>query len=220
MAGVPSILFRRPMHAVEELTAPECFPDLHLDRIVDAIVPGNSDHPLERFFYAPRYDVAEVNFRHEVFRDLERDENRQPIQAFVDGMRTVRDLLQTASKIWHPLQKQGWFVHAVHAYCNALVSLDTDLTGLDVSSHGLRDIADYVADYVDGDGFRRLVDETDTVRAELGKIRYTVHIEGLRVHVDNYDGQTDYSADVAAVFERFRRDAAGTTASSRSTTRR
>jgi DNA mismatch repair protein MutS len=112
----------------------------------------------------------------------------------------------TGHRRWHPLQKHGWVVHAVRAYCNAVVALDTELIGADIASKGLRGIVDYVGDYVDSDVFRRLVDETDVVQAALGKIRYPVHIHGLRVQVDKCACQPDYSADVAAVFDRFRTD--------------
>jgi DNA mismatch repair protein MutS len=206
MARFDSILFTHPRPGgVDDLTPPDCFGDLHLDQIVNnAIVAGHVDDHLEQFFYAPLRDVDAVAYRHEVFRDLEHDAARQPIESFVNGMRTMRNHLQQASKIWHPLQKQGWFVHAVGAYCRTLASLRTDLSLADVSSRGLRDFADYVANYVDSDHFQTLVAETDTVHAELGKIRYTVHIKRLRVHVEKFEVQTDYSADVAAVFDRFR----------------
>jgi DNA mismatch repair protein MutS len=208
MARFDSILFTHPpSKGVDELTPPECFGDLHLDQIVAAIVVGHFEDRLEQFFYAPLYDVDAVGYRHEVFGDLERDTARQPIESFVNGMRTMRKHLEQARIIWHRLQKQGWFVHAVQAYCRTLASLRTDLSLADVSSRGLRDFADYLAAYVDSDRFHALVAETDSVQAELEKIRYTVHIQGLKVHVDKYDGQTDYSADVAAVFDRFRRDA-------------
>ena len=206
MTRFDSILFTHPRPGgVDELTPPDCFGDLHLDQIVRAIVAGKEN--LERFFSAPLRDVDAVAYRHEVFRDLEHDEARQPIESFVKGLRTMHSHLHQARTIWHRLQKQGWFAHAVRAYCRSVASLRTDLSLTDVSSRGLRDFADYLAAYVDGDSFKALVAETDAVQAEFDTIRYTVHIEGLKVHVEKYDGQTDYSADVAAVFDRFRHDA-------------
>ncbi|HUO39632.1 MAG TPA: DNA mismatch repair protein MutS, partial [Mycobacterium sp.] len=208
MARFSSILFTDPAPVdLDELSPPECFTDLHLDQIVDAVVSGNSDDHLEQFFYAPARGVVEVGYRHGVFRDLENDQTREPIEGFVNGMRIMRRHLRNASKIWHPLQKQGWFVHAVEAYCGVLASLRSDLTQTRISSRGLRGFADYLADYVDSDRFATLVAETDAVQAELGNIRYNVHIKGLRVHVEKFGGQSDYSADVAATFERFWREA-------------
>jgi DNA mismatch repair protein MutS len=209
MARFASILFSDPRsgEGVDELTEPDCFADLHLDQIVKAIVAGNSQDRLEQFFSAPLRDVAEVGYRHDVFSDLEVEQTREPIEAFVTGMHTMRDRLQQASKIWHPLQKQGWFVHAVETFCRSVVSLSDDLSQVQITSRGLRDFADYVASYVDSDRFRTLAADTNTVHDELGKIRYTVHIQGLRVHVEKFAGQTDYGAGVAALFDRFWREA-------------
>jgi DNA mismatch repair protein MutS len=118
-------------------------------------------------------------------------------------MRTVRQRLDRAGRLWHPLQRQGWFVYAAEAFCDAVATLRDEFGRATPSSHGLRELADYVASYVNGGRFRTLVAEIGGVQAELHKIRYVVHIEGLKVHVDRYDGQPDYSLDIAATFERF-----------------
>ena len=204
MARFTSILFTDPKHAagISEWEQPEFFGDLHLDQIVDAVVTDNADH-LDRFFYAPLHDVSAVHYRHDVFRDLQRAHLRAPIDAFVAGMRTMRQRLDRASQLWHPLQQQGWFVYAVEAFCDTLTTLSDELSRIDPASQGLTDFADYVAAYLESGRFQTLVDETRSVQADLREIRYTVHIEGLKVHVDTYDGQRDYSDDIAATFERF-----------------
>lgn len=205
MARVPSILFRRgPARDLDKLTAPDGSGDLHLDLIVGTIVRNYPDDRLEPYFYATLRDVADVNYRQDVFRDLELSQNRSAIDAFVKTMDTVRHHLAFAAKVWHPLQKQGWLVHAVDAYCTALLSFSDAMADMEIRSEGLRQICDYIATYVDDSTFRSLVDHTRTVHTRLSNVRYTVHIEGPRVDVDTYDHQSDYSADVAAVFERFR----------------
>lgn len=205
MASFKSILFMYPDAGVgiDDLTAPECFADLYLDQIVNDVVRGNADERLDRYFYLPLHDISAVTYRHDVFRDLERDDVRAPIEAFADGMRTMRQRFDRAGRLWHPLQRQGWFLYAVEAFCDAAATLRDELGGTTLSSHGLREFADYLASYVNGDRFRMLVAEIGDMQAELRKIRYVVHIDGLKVHVDRYDGQPDYSLDVAATFERF-----------------
>ncbi len=205
MASFRSILFTDPDAAtrIDDLCAPECFPDLYLDQIVNAVVAGNGDDNLHRYFYLALHDVSAVAYRHEVFLDLERDDIRAPIEAFVEGMRTMRQRLDRSKRLWHPLQQQGWFVYAVQAFCDTVATLRQDLSETEPSSRGLRDLADYVASYVGSDRFRTLAAETTDVQAELHKIRYAVHIEGPKVHVDKYEGQPDYSLDIAATFERF-----------------
>jgi DNA mismatch repair protein MutS len=207
MASFTSILSPHPETTISVEAAPDCLPDLHLDQIIAAVTVGHRDDHLEWFFFAPLHDVSAVEYRHQVFRDLERDEIRQPIENFVAGMRTMRRRLHQAEHLWHPLQRQGWFVYAVETYCDAMAMLRHQLAHVDLSSRGLRDFADHVAHYVDSDTFRTRVADTEAVQARLHQVRYTVHIQGLRVHVEKFDGQTDYSAGVLATFERFATEA-------------
>jgi len=208
MVRFESILFTDPRpNGIDERAAPDCFSDLRLDQVISAIVGSEDDNRLEPFFRAPARHVMEVEYRHAVFRDLQHEITRHPIDAFVNDVRTVRNRLHQASKIWHPLQKQGWVVHAVHTYCRAVLSLRAELSTGETSSTGLTNFASYLQHYADGNRFRVLVSETEALQAELSEIRYNVHIQGLRVHVERFDGQTDYSAEVAATFERFRRQA-------------
>lgn len=205
MAAFRSILFTDAAAGagLEDLTAPECLADLYLDKIVNDVVRDNADEHLDRYFYLPLHDVSAVAYRHDVFRDLEREDVRAAIEAFVAGMRTMRQRLGRAGRLWHPLQRQGWFVYAVQGFCDAVATLRDELGRTTPSSRGLREFADHVASYVEGDRFRTLVSEIGDVQAELRNIRYVVHIEALKVHVDRYEGQPDYSLDVAATFERF-----------------
>lgn len=205
MAPFESILFPDPDAAagIEDITAPECFADLNLDQIINDVVRGSADEHLDRYFYLTLRDVSAVTYRHDVFQDLERDSVHAPIGAFVAAMRTMRQRLDRVGRLWHPLQRQGWFVYAVQEYCTAVAALNDGLGQAAASSHGLREFADYVASYVDRDRFRALVAEIGDVQTELRAVRYVVHIDGLKVHVDRYEGQHDYSLDIATTFERF-----------------
>lgn len=59
--------------------------DLHLDEIVAAVIASQADDGIDKFFYAPLRDPSSVEYRHQVFRDLEHDRTRRPIRSFVDG---------------------------------------------------------------------------------------------------------------------------------------
>ncbi|WP_067968125.1 MutS-related protein [Mycolicibacter icosiumassiliensis] len=200
--GFASILSTDEM-AFDDVTRPECFDDLYLDQIIAGVTFGHADEGLEPFFYVPLQDTATVRYRQDIFRDLERPEVQQPIENFVAGMRTTRQRLEQSAHLWHPLQQQGWFIYAAEAYCDAVEILHNELAQINPVSRGLRDFADFLAGYVHGNGFRVLVTDTHNVRDRLREVRYAVHIDGLRVHVERYTGQTDYTAQVIAVFERF-----------------
>jgi DNA mismatch repair protein MutS len=203
MARFSSILFPQGGAPKGIDAAPGCFPDLHLDEIIAVVTAGHADDHVDRFFYMPLLDVSTVEHRHQVFRDLERDQTRQPMLNFVDGMATMRRARHQAKQLRHPLQRQGWFIHAVQTFCDTVALLRDDLARVEPASRGLRDVAEYVAEYTRSAAFQNLVSDTEAVQTELHKVRYTVHIHGLRVHVEKYEGQADYSDGAVATFERF-----------------
>jgi DNA mismatch repair protein MutS len=207
VASFTSVLFPQSDSTAGLDATPDCFPDLHLDEIVAAVTTGTDNDYLKKFFNVPLREVSAVQYRHQVFRDLERQEAREPIQRFVGNMRTIRREIGRAAKMWHPLQRQGWLAHGVGAYCRAITQLRDDLTDVQLSSQGLRGFSGHLAGYADSDTFRKLAADTTAVHTQLHQIRYTVHIQGLRVHVETFKDQGDYSVGVLDTFERFATEA-------------
>ena len=198
-----SVLFLHADAARDAEAPPDCFHDLRLDDIVAAVCEGHPDDRVRRLFYLPLHEVSAVEYRRQVFGDLERDKNRRSIADFVQAMGAMRGQLRQAEWVRHRLERQGWFVYAVHAFCNAVTSLRDALAHGELSSRGLRDFADHLDRYVDSDTFRGLAGDTQAVLAELRNIRYTVRIDGLHVRVEKYSGQADYSREAVSMFERF-----------------
>lgn len=182
---------------------PEYFADLRLDQIIAMVTAGNTGAPLAPFFHAPLHDAAAISYRHDVFRDLQRREVREPIAFFLEQMRTVRERLHWSARLSHPLQQRGWLVYAAEAYCRAVETVHHALADIPLKSQGLRGFADFVTDYRGDAPFSALASDTDTVREHLRDLRYTVHVDGLHVSVDRYRAQKDYSTEVIAVFDRF-----------------
>lgn len=207
MPGFTSILDPAAGSTTGAEGPPDCLVDLHLDQIIAAVTAGHGDSDgdgdLASIFYAPLHDPSAVEYRQQVFCDLDNDRICASIAHFVDGMHTMRDRLHVARKVWHPLQRQGWMIAAVETYCHTLKLLRDDFAQLLPQSSGLRGFGEHVSRYVDTDAFSRLVSEAEAVRDQLDKVRYLVHIHGLRVHVEKFGDQTDYTCEVAKRFERF-----------------
>ncbi|UQX09750.1 MutS-related protein [Candidatus Mycobacterium methanotrophicum] len=203
MSSFTSILFPGPQAEPDIDAAPDCFADLHLDEIVAAATIGDINEHLKKFFHAPLHEISTIDYRHRLFHDLEREQTREPIQRFVDGIRTTRREVSRAAKLWHPLQQQGWLAHAVESCCGAITQLRDGLTGVELASQGLQSFFDHVVDYTDSDTFRKLTADTAALHTQLHEVRYTVHIQGLRVHVEKFKDQSDYSVEVVQTFDRF-----------------
>ena len=131
MAPYVSILSPQGGPPSGAVSHPDCLTDLHLDDVIAAVTVGHADDDVDQFFRVPLHDVSTVEHRHQVFRDLERDEIRRPVLAFVSGMRTMRHRRHRANELRHPLQRQGWFIHAVRTFCDTVTSLRDELARQD-----------------------------------------------------------------------------------------
>jgi DNA mismatch repair protein MutS len=199
-----SILFDRD--DVDDASAhePSFFRDLNLDQVVASITAGRDEYDLTGFFYAPARRVAAVEYRHEVFRDLEQGKLRDAVRAFAEQMQRMRRYLGLAKKQHYKYEKERWFLDAVAIYCDAVSALAHALADLELSSHGFRGLREYAHDYTASEHFTSLAAEARSVLDGLDRVRYTVRIRGRRVTVSAYHDERDYSVEVEQTFERFR----------------
>jgi DNA mismatch repair protein MutS len=205
-----SILFQNVADRVpdERLSALDFFVDLNLDQIVAAITAGKEEYHLAPFFYAPLHDVDAVTFRHEVMQDLEDACLFESIKAFAVSMREVREHLAQLEKRYYEHQNQRWFLDAVDRYGDGVNRLVRDLAAARcIRSRGLLAFRDYLSRYASSARFTSLVAEAKRLEAELSAIRYGVLIQGLRVEVRHYGGESNYSTEIDAMFARFQQGA-------------
>ena len=204
-----SILFERPEDGTqtETVEAPDFLADLNFDQIVATITAGKEEYNLTPFFYVPLHGVDAVTFRHEVMQDLEDACLFDDIKAFARSMRVVREHLAQLDKRYYEHQKERWFLDAVDLYGDAVNRLVRDLSAASFCSRGLLAFRDYLARYASSERFTSLVEEAKRLEAELSSIRYSVFIRGPRVEVRHYAGESDYSVEVEATFERFHQGA-------------
>jgi DNA mismatch repair protein MutS len=204
-----SILSDRPEAGADAAGAqePECFGDLNLDQVLASMTVGREEYDLAPFFYAPLRDVAAVDYRHEILRDLEQPVVFDMVGGFARRMQTMRRNLAQAKRLHYRYQQESLFLDAVDIYCQAVETLAEELSDLDVTSRGFMALREYVADYVAGDAFASLAGETRERKAALAGVDYCVHIKGNRVRVSRYEGEADYSAEVEETFAKFKQGA-------------
>jgi len=201
----PSVLFPGSEHTRREepREPPPCLRDLNLDQVVDAITAGREEYDLKPFFYAPLKDAAAVQYRQQVFRDLENARLLEHIRAFARQMRSVREQLALADKLYYRYEKERWFLDSAAAYCHAVSALGRALDQEELSSTALLAFREYLRQYTRSEPFLTLLAETENLQAELRSVKYCLLIHGDRVTVRHYDSETDYSAEVEQVFAKF-----------------
>lgn len=192
-----------------QITGPEpdavVMTDLRLDQIIGS---ASGDQPesdlVAGLLRRPVDDAAVVEYRHEVFRDLEDAGLFEAAKSFATHMRQVREHLDQITKMRSPQQQQGWLLDAAATYCAAVRSFQEDLAGRSVGSRGMRSFRTYLASYLASAEFVTLAEDTAARRDELARITYLVRIKGPRVEVSKYSGEPDYRTEIEDTFERFR----------------
>lgn len=202
-----SILFDRADPPEETTPQPQCFPDLNLDQVVQAICAPYESYRLEPFYYTPLHDASLIAYRQAVFQDLEDEARKNIVHAFTQKMAQVRRYLTMAETFIYPYHKKGWYLEAVLTYCQAAVDLANQLPSTAPASPGLRALSEYLAQYVSSPPFQSLWSEVQQVKQALSSLRYNIIIQGTTFRVRRYEGESDYSVEVERTFEKFRQGA-------------
>ncbi len=189
------------------LFEPDFFGDLALDQLVAAITAGKEEYDLKPFFRMPLHDVDAITYRHEIMRTLENMRLFDNIKAFAESMRAMRGHLAQAEKLRYRRQQERWFLLAVNTYCAAVTRLGRDLALEQFTARGLLAFREFLTDYAASENFNALFQQTKELTADLSSIRYCLLIDGLQVQAHKYEGESDYSAEIEATFERFKQGA-------------
>jgi hypothetical protein len=193
--------------AAGEPQEPPFFRDLNLDQVFAGVARGREQYDLTPFFRMPLRDAAAVEYRHAVLRDLEDHGTFTAVTEFAERMRKVRDDLSQSRKLRYRYQQESWFLGAARGYCAAVSALAAALARAELASAGLTAFREYLAGHAASPAFAGLAAEAAEVAGALDGITYCVSIRGPRVTVSRYEGEADFSADVAATFARFARGA-------------
>ena len=204
-----SILFNKPTDRtrVQHAEIPPFFVDLNLDQVVDAITTGWADYELKPFFYFSLNTIDEIQYRHEVFYDLEELTLYEQVKIFAEQMREVRRHLTFAEKLYYKYQKEVWFLYAAEVYCDAVKHFGAALYSLQLKSKGLLNFREYLLNYSSGAHFNSLVEEVSVIKVELAKVKHRVIINDNAFTVQNFVEENDYSVEIDETFQKFKQGA-------------
>jgi len=193
--------------SVEVGEQPAFFRDLNFDVVVRSAVGRYDELELAPLYASPLRTGDEVGYRHEVFRDLDREVLRGAVAAFAEEAKWVGRHLHMAAKQNYRLERERWFLDGAARYVAAVSDLRDALVRGEPSSRALRGLRDHLVGYTRSAGFESLARDTQKVLEALGQVRYAVRIKGHRITVGADDGGVDYSAEIERTFERFRQGA-------------
>ena len=191
----------------ETSNAPDFFPDLNLDQIVDNITAGKEEYNLKPFFYNSLSDIDTIKYRQEIIKDIDNTPLFQNIKSFAEKMIKMRRYLTLADKLYYKYHKEGWFLEAADLYCDAVTNLAEDLSTAEINSRGLMSFREYIQGYVNSEEFSAFIKETKKLKADLGTVKYSVLLKTNGGRVTKYQEEKDYTIEVEKTFEKFKQGA-------------
>ncbi len=203
MMSFRSILWDNVGVPCETPSQPEFFPDLNLDRVIEAITASKQEYDLKPFFWGLPGDLETVRYRQEVMKDLEQDALMAQMKSFAEKMSAARRYLALAEKLDFAHHQKGWMLEAALVYGDAVAALAHDLEDAPLKSRGLLAFREWVQHYVHAPAFRSLVTEAIEVKRALSELNYCVIIGSGKFKVKRYEGESDYSIEIEKIFEKF-----------------
>jgi len=197
-----SILFPNDCAEVpDEGRAPDHFRDLNLDQITRAITDGRESYTLLPFFYAPAPDVATIEYRQAVMRDVERPPIRVALEAFAAGMQTLNSIFERARRAYYEHERSRLLLAAAQTYVRSVTELEHALSvSQDATSCGMRRLRAHLRHVVASERFGAFAADTRRTAADLAAIRYGLLLKDDRVGVRSYPREAEQSPEAVATF--------------------
>ena len=202
-APFQSILFARSEDRRTTTTEPPFFRDLNLDQIVNAITAGRGHYDIKPFFYASLHDADAIEYRQQIFKDLEDSALLCSLRSFSKSMEEMREHLGWANRFHYRLQRQRWFLDAAAIYCDLIINLTNQLSRFTLESKGLLSVREYLSGYIESDHFLHLLQQTHKLNVDLAAIQYCIRIKGGGFSVRKVASERNYSAEIEATFSKF-----------------
>lgn len=190
-----------PSNVEEDI--PVFFVDLNMDQIMEGIVKPWKDFSLRPWFLSPLRNEADITYRQDVFRDLEKTKLAKNMRDLSTGIRGFQRRLESQNRLYD-IQREGWFLAITKEYCSLVRDVEATLSHEELVGEALTDFRDYMREYIGSHVFRKLEEDILKTEEALSQVNYTLIINYDRVTVQVSDGWgEDYTDAVKRVFSRF-----------------
>ena len=194
---------------------PDYFRDLNLEQIIDSITSGMEKYKLKPFFFTPLHSKDTINYRQEIMRDLEENEEllktvetfSENVYEVSDDMKRIREYLAKNEIYYNNYLQKGRLLDSAKTYCESIRTFAKDISSFSLKSRGLQAFRKYISDYIQSDAFISLAKETEAMKAELSKVKYCMLIKDNIIKVQKYGKEIDYTVEIEKIFQKFKQGA-------------
>lgn len=210
-----SILFDNKTDAIKRTYKgdEDFFRDLNLDIVISEIIQKDK-YNLKEYFLSPLRDTEVIRFRQEVMKDLESSEElfneiknftQIIFDAVSDVERANKILLETEGKSKNYLEK-GRFLDSLIIYLTNIEDFVSRFSKYNLNSKGLKDFRNFITEYANSEGFKKLKEDALSIRSKLKEVKYNMLIKDSCIKVRPYEDEEDYTVEIEKIFEKFKKE--------------
>ncbi len=178
--------------------------DVGLDKIIKDISNTNRFYNIERYFLEP-LDLENINYRLEVFKDLENEEILNCILDFADGMLEYQRKIKQLMKVYVSEQRHWYFTSLIIYYTDLIESFYNRLSRLEPESRALKKTLEVFGEIIETQHYPWLKEKAQNLLEEVGKVGFNLRLKGDQVEVTPLNNTSDYSIEIENTFKNFRR---------------
>ena len=199
-----SILFNQETSQTIHEDEPDYFTDLNLDQVINTITKSKKEYNLKPFYHTPLVDYDLILYRTEIMKDLANVKLKTIIENFAEKMVLMDQDFKLHEKSDFEFHRKGWYLETALIYIEAINSLFTDLTSINLNSSGLNQFKEYLAEYTKSTKFISLVQAASTNKKNLSSLKYCINLQEDWLSVKKYENEDDYSVEILETFDKFK----------------
>ena len=205
-----SILFCKQHDVPLCIEEPDCFRDLNLDQLVDAILEREKNPDLSALYYLPLQDLDEIRFRQDFLQDLLPediwkiwDRFSQEIYSLNECLKIAREDLSSGDPWKCNYLLYGHFLDYGERYCQAIGQLRKEISETQFRSEGMRRTVRSIELLCNSDFYRQLQQALASLREKFNHIQYCMLIKNGTIRVKKYESEENLSEEITTIFKKF-----------------
>lgn len=167
----------------QSFTMPLSFYDLNLNSIMDEIKILGKGYEILPYFYELPGQKEVITYRQGVCRDLENPVLYKGVLTFTEDMKKAREFMENSKKSTMKLQKECWTMNSAFYYAKSVRRLVEALMEGKPQGEGFQALLVWLQEFVKGEDFLAMEEETKRLMDIFSRIRYSITIEDDKIRL-------------------------------------
>lgn len=173
--------------------------DLNVDQIIDRIALIWGENITPYYYYFPADRECE-DYRRAILKDISQCDLYDIFLTYVGKMKDSATALSKKEEVKDSMQRMVWHVREVACYCEALNTLQDELSEKDLTSDGMKLLRNGLEEYLTTEDYRKMNEQVLSLEQRLHSFRFRVVYDKDRFVVTESMGHYDYEEFLGKTF--------------------